>query len=124
MGLAFKAEQTKKDFTITIRNYKEVETEVPGTFIGDIQPVTGSDIESSEARLELGMIKVYSEDKLVVPQQDVTSAKKGTYVLFKSKWYEVTQEDIWQTPDDISYKPLKSLDHYKYYGTFRETNTI
>ena len=79
------------------------------TFQGNVQPMTGKEIQSSGiARLDKGAVKIYSNTRLPVSEEGGDAA--GAIVQYAGKKWEVVAE--------LPY--LNSLiEHYKYIAAYR-----
>ena len=116
MSLLFKYTVTGKNYTYSERNGKRSETAEDITFQGQLQPLSSRDIVSITAgRLSSGMLRVFSEEELIIPTEGVPSKGKGTYVLYRGKWYECVSAAEWQS--NIS--ELEEIDHFEYLAEYR-----
>lgn len=63
--------------------------EVPGTFVGSVQPLSAKDLSlRPEGRLDTGRVKVYTMETLGVGEEAGTAV--GDLVEYGGRWYEIT----------------------------------
>jgi len=97
---------------ITTTFVKGVATKTPvsSTFNGTVQPMTGKDLELVEVgREDRGKVKIYSDIRLNVGIAG--SDKSGDVVEWQGEKWEIIQEMKFQN---------NLINHYKYFGEFRE----
>lgn len=103
------------DYTYT--KVKMEVTYVSGTpyiIEADIQPGTGEDegnsVDSSpQGRKEVGIIRIYTDQKLKVAEEGTTT--RGTVVTWSEKKWEIIQELSYQKGSIFSL-----VDHHKYFA--------
>lgn len=82
-------------------------SELPATFLGDIQPAVGKDMENLPVgRRDRGAVKIYSNTRLNTSAQG--SSNSGDIVLFQGRRWEVVVEKPWTN---------ELLPHWEYYAT-------
>jgi hypothetical protein len=83
--------------------------EVPGTFLGSVQPMTEKEIDSLQVgRENTGKVKIYSDTLLAISTEGGDA--KGAVVEWNNKKWEVIQANNYN--NDL-------IPHYKYIGEYR-----
>ena len=110
MGVLFPKTINYIQVTFTVDKGKGEKSETASTFIGDVQPVTGKDLQAlPELQTDVGLIKVYSNSQLNVSEQGTSNS--GDIVLWQGKRWELVKELPYQ--NDL-------IEHFKYIGELRE----
>lgn len=92
---------------------KFVEVETPGTFTGDVQPVTGRDLDVVQVgRQDIGKIKVYANESLNVSVEG--SNTPGDMIIWQGGKWEIIAKMANQ--NDL-------IPHYKYIAEYREESS-
>ena len=84
----------------------------PGTytFQGSVQPLSAQEIEALPiGRRDLGMMKVYSSDRLLVSKEGTQTP--GDIVVWDNKEWEIVGEEA--NLNDI-------ISHFKYYAQYKD----
>ena len=87
---------------------------VPYIIQADIQPATSEDegisvAASPQGKKEIGLVKVFSNQKLVVPKEGTN--QKGTVLTWEGEKWRIVQELPYQKSSFFTL-----VDHYKYFA--------
>lgn len=105
MSIFFPTTITYKQVTGKYVNGVWQKTEVEDTFLGNVQPITGRELESLNiGRADLGKIKIYSNIELHVSKKGSTNS--GDVILYQNKKYEIIQIMSYQNNLVPHYKSL------------------
>jgi hypothetical protein len=98
--------------TFTRVKGKPVYTPAAFTFIGNVQPTSGKQIENLPVAINnKGAVKVYSNDPLIVATEGGDTT--GDIVIYNGKQWQVIYEMPYQ--NDL-------INHYKYIAQYYEEN--
>ena len=88
-------------------------SETPGTFTGNVQPLTGRELDVVQVgRKDIGKVKVYANQSLNVSVEG--SNTPGDIIIWQGGRWEIIAKLPYQ--NDL-------INHYKYIAEFRETYT-
>lgn len=83
-------------------------TEIPATFLGNVQPVTGKEAESLNIGKENeGLVKIYTGTRLNVSSEKTN--KSGDIVIWEGQQWKIVDEKVYQNG---------LLSHYRYIAEF------